>query len=77
MRSRYHIPNATLHFSTGTTVFWLPIFTAARCEILVQAFVPFPSATWKRGKSTKAAFILLDDIRRMLNGLRRKLSGDK
>ena len=27
--------------------------------------------------STKAAFILLDDIRRMLNGLRRKLSGDK
>ena len=28
-------------------------------------------------KSTKAAFILLDDIRRMLNGLRRKLSGDK
>ena len=28
-------------------------------------------------KSTDAAFILLDDIRRMLNGLRRKLSGDK
>src|SRR5687768_5713283 len=28
-------------------------------------------------KSTKAVFILLDDIRRMLNGLRRKLSGDK
>ena len=28
-------------------------------------------------KSTKDAFILLDDIRRMLNGLRRKLSGDK
>jgi four helix bundle protein len=25
----------------------------------------------------KAAFILLDEIRRMLNGLRRKLSGDK
>jgi hypothetical protein len=25
-------------------------------------------------KSTKAVFILLDDIRRMLNGLRRKLS---
>jgi len=28
-------------------------------------------------KTAKAAFILLDDIRRMLNGLRRKLSGDK
>jgi four helix bundle protein len=28
-------------------------------------------------KSTKDPFILLDDIRRMLNGLRRKLSGDK
>jgi four helix bundle protein len=28
-------------------------------------------------KGAKAAFILLDDIRRMLNGLRRKLSGKK
>ena len=28
-------------------------------------------------QSTKAVFILLDDIRRMLNGLRRKLSGDR
>jgi four helix bundle protein len=28
-------------------------------------------------KSTKSVFILLDDIRRMLNGLRRKLSGNK
>jgi four helix bundle protein len=28
-------------------------------------------------KTTKAALVLLDDIRRMLNGLRRKLSGDK
>jgi len=28
-------------------------------------------------KNTKTLFILLDDIRRMLNGLRRKLSGDK
>jgi four helix bundle protein len=28
-------------------------------------------------KSMKRVFILLDDIRRMLNGLRRKLSGEK
>jgi four helix bundle protein len=28
-------------------------------------------------ENAKAAFILLDEIRRMLNGLRRKLSGDK
>lgn len=28
-------------------------------------------------ESAKAAFVLLDDIRRMLNGLRRKLSGNK
>lgn len=28
-------------------------------------------------KTTRAALVLLDDIRRMLNGLRRKLSGDK
>ena len=27
--------------------------------------------------TARAAFILLDEIRRMLNGLRRKLSGDK
>ena len=28
-------------------------------------------------KSTEGVFILVDDIRRMLNGLRRKLSGNK
>lgn len=28
-------------------------------------------------ENAKATFILLDEIRRMLNGLRRKLSGDK
>src|SRR6266404_2455069 len=30
-----------------------------------------------KADDSKGAFILLDEIRRMLNGLRRKLSGDK
>jgi putative transposase len=40
MRSRYRILERDFaHFVTGTTVAWLPIFTtAARCDILVQAF---------------------------------------
>jgi hypothetical protein len=40
MRSRYRILERDFgHFITGTTVVWLPIFTtAARCDILVQAF---------------------------------------
>jgi putative transposase len=40
MRSRYRILERDFtHFITGTTVAWLPIFTtAARCDILVQAF---------------------------------------
>jgi len=40
MRSRYRIlERGFAHFVTGTTVAWLPIFTtAARCDILVQAF---------------------------------------
>jgi hypothetical protein len=40
MRSRYRIlaPDAA-HFITGTIISWLPIFTtAARCDLLVQAF---------------------------------------
>ena len=40
MRSRYRILEPEFaHFITGTIVAWLPIFTtAARCDILVQAF---------------------------------------
>jgi REP element-mobilizing transposase RayT len=40
MRSRYRIfEHEFAHFVTGTAVAWLPIFTtAARCDILVQAF---------------------------------------
>ena len=40
MRSRYRIlERAHSHFITATTVAWLPIFTtAARCDILVDAF---------------------------------------
>jgi REP element-mobilizing transposase RayT len=40
MRSRYRILEAAHpQFITGTTVAWLPIFTtAARCDILVNAF---------------------------------------
>jgi putative transposase len=40
MRSRYRILERDFaHFVTGTTVAWLPVFTtAARCDILVQAF---------------------------------------
>jgi four helix bundle protein len=41
-------------------------------QLILSIELGFAEAT-----STKAAFILLDDIRRMLNGLRRKLSGDK
>ncbi len=41
-------------------------------QVILSIELGFAEAT-----STKAAFILLDDIRRMLNGLRRKLSGHK
>ena len=40
MRSRYRVlEHDAAHFITATTVGWLPIFTtAARCDLLVQAF---------------------------------------
>jgi hypothetical protein len=40
MRSRYRILESEFaHFVTGTVVGWLPLFTtAARCDILVDAF---------------------------------------
>jgi four helix bundle protein len=41
-------------------------------QLILSIELGFAEAT-----STKAAFVLLDDIRRMLNGLRRKLSADK
>jgi four helix bundle protein len=41
-------------------------------QVILSIELGFAEAT-----SMKAVFILLDDIRRMLNGLRRKLSGDK
>jgi four helix bundle protein len=41
-------------------------------QVILSIELGFAEAT-----STKAAFILLDDIRRMLNGRRRKLSGEK
>ena len=41
-------------------------------QVILSTELGFVEAT-----STKAVFILLDDIRRMLNGLRRRLSGDR
>jgi putative transposase len=58
MRSRYRVLELEqAHFITGTTVAWLPIFTtAARCDILVEAF-----EYCRRHKALKLyAWVILD-----------------
>ena len=71
-----NIAEGQARHTTGEFIQFISHAEGSTAELETQIILSIELG-FAEAKSTKAAFILLDDIRRMLNGLRRKLSGDK
>jgi four helix bundle protein len=71
-----NIAEGQARHTTGEFIQFISHAEGSTAELETQVIVSIELG-FAETKNTKAAFILLDDIRRMLNGLRRKLSGDK
>jgi four helix bundle protein len=70
-----HYRRAARH-TTGEFIQFISHAEGSTAELETQVILSIELG-FADSKSMKRVFILLDDIRRMLNGLRRKLSGEK
>ena len=71
-----NIAEGQARHTTGEFIQFISHAEGSTAELETQLILSIELG-FTEAKSTKALFILLDDIRRMLNGLRRKLSGNK
>ena len=71
-----NIAEGQARHTTGEFIQFISHAEGSTAELETQVILSIELG-FAEAPSTKAVFILLDDIRRMLNGLRRKLSGDK
>src|SRR6266478_3962388 len=70
-----NIAEGQARHTTGEFIQFISHAEGSTAELETQ-FVLSMELGFAKTEHTKAAFILLDEIRRMLNGLRRKLSGE-
>ena len=71
-----NIAEGQARHTTGEFIQFISHAEGSTAELETQVILSIELG-FVEAKSAKAGFILLDDIRRMLNGLRRKLSGVK
>jgi four helix bundle protein len=71
-----NIAEGQARHTTGEFIQFISHAEGSTAELETQVILSIELG-FAEAKNTKAAFSLLDDIRRMLNGLRRKLSCDK
>lgn len=71
-----NIAEGQARHTTGEFIQFISHAEGSTAELETQVIVSI-ALGFAEARNAKAAFVLLDDIRRMLNGLRRKLSGDK
>ena len=70
-----NIAEGQARHTTGEFIQFISHAEGSTAELETQ-FILSIELGFAKAEHTKAAFILLDEIRRMLNGLRRKLSGE-
>jgi four helix bundle protein len=71
-----NIAEGQARHTTGEFIQFISHAEGSTAELETQVILSIELG-FAEAKSTKVAFILLDDIRRMLNGLRQKVDGDK
>ena len=71
-----NIAEGQARHTTGEFIQFISHAEGSTAELETQLILSIELG-FAKTESPRAAFILLDEIRRMLNGLRRKLSGDK
>ena len=70
-----NIAEGQARHTTGEFIQFISHAEGSTAELETQ-FILSIELGFAKAEHTKAAFVLLDEIRRMLNGLRRKLSGE-
>ena len=70
-----NIAEGQARHTTGEFIQFISHAEGSTAELQTQLILSIELG-FAKANDMKAAFVLLDDIRRMLNGLRRKLSGD-